>query len=213
MGWWWYPNINGAATDTIRSLAGAGRSKFHRRSERPQGAMSSFTAPLDIRSLPGGRVALLRSLEWRSNTRRKAGGSYRTVTVVLGFMFDGASIPRFIWPLIGHPLSSTVIRAAAIHDWLYSTHRWDYMGESLHELLSTHRRWDLGKTITRAEADREFRDALKLDGTGLIRRWIMWAAVRVFGFMAWRRSYERGPQFNVQAEREVAELWRALAKG
>ena len=47
---------------------------------------------------------------------------------VFGFRFvvpagtttDGASIPRFLWRICGHPLQAPRVYAAMLHDWLYS---------------------------------------------------------------------------------------------
>ena len=46
-------------------------------------------------------------------------GGYMIV-VPAGFVTDGASIPRFLWRLCGHPMSTRRFPAAVIHDWLYS---------------------------------------------------------------------------------------------
>jgi len=47
---------------------------------------------------------------------------------VFGFHFvvpsgattDGASIPRFLWRICGHPLQAPRVYAAMLHDWLYA---------------------------------------------------------------------------------------------
>lgn len=142
--------------------------------------MSSFTAPLDLRAMPDGRVALLRPLAWYTDDPK------HRVTVPLGFLTDGSSIPRPFWPIVGHPLSSTVVRSGALHDWLYHSHRWDNT-----------------RTISRAAADREFRVALQIDGTGPARRWVMWAAVRTFGYWAWT-----SPKRDRIDANTAAEVWR-----
>lgn len=44
------------------------------------------------------------------------------IEVPAGFLFDGASIPRLAWTIIGvTPYDNKIIHAAVIHDWLYST--------------------------------------------------------------------------------------------
>lgn len=44
------------------------------------------------------------------------------IEVPAGFLFDGASIPRLAWTIIGvTPFDHKIIHAAVIHDWLYST--------------------------------------------------------------------------------------------
>lgn len=41
------------------------------------------------------------------------------------FQYDGASIPRLLWPVIGSPFNPKYMKAAAVHDWLYHTHQVD----------------------------------------------------------------------------------------
>lgn len=41
-------------------------------------------------------------------------------TVPKGAETDGASIPRFLWRVCGHPLEAPRVYAAMLHDWLYS---------------------------------------------------------------------------------------------
>lgn len=40
-------------------------------------------------------------------------------TVPAGTRTDGASIPRFLWRICGHPLMAPRVYAALLHDWLY----------------------------------------------------------------------------------------------
>lgn len=44
------------------------------------------------------------------------------VTIKAGFIFDGASVPRALWRVCGHPMSVPRVVAALVHDWLYSAH-------------------------------------------------------------------------------------------
>lgn len=78
------------------------------------------------------------------------------------FDTDGATIPRLLWWLVGHPLTPCFQGAAILHDWLYRLH-----------------------SVTRAEADALFRDKLSEDGAGWLRSRAMWAAVRAFGWLYW----------------------------
>ena len=39
------------------------------------------------------------------------------VTVPAGYHFDGASIPRCLWSLIGSPFDPDLILGACVHDW------------------------------------------------------------------------------------------------
>lgn len=83
-----------------------------------------------------------------------------------GFNTDGASIPPLLWPVIGSPFRPRFVRAAVLHDWLYRT--------------GTH---------TRSEADKIFREVLWNDGVGW-RAWVMWAGVRLGGWLFWHRVSE-----------------------
>ena len=78
--------------------------------------------------------------------------------VPAGFVTDGASIPRFLWRLCGHPMESPRIAAAVVHDWHYTT------GD-----------------IPRADADALFRELLLEAGVAWHRAIIYWLAVRTFG--------------------------------
>lgn len=89
------------------------------------------------------------------------------------YCFDGASIPRWCWSLVGHPFTPAFVRAALLHDALYYTH--------------------INPSLTlpaRKFADRAFRELLRADGVAWWRRWAMYAAVRVFGRFCWDRPAE-----------------------
>lgn len=80
----------------------------------------------------------------------------RIFTIPAGFRTDFASVPRpFVWLL---PKYGVYTRAAILHDFLV-----------------------VHKPVSAVEADRLFNLALKELGTPLIRRWIMWAGVRIGG--------------------------------
>lgn len=88
------------------------------------------------------------------------------LTIDRNFVFDGASIPRICWSLIGvYPTHPKVQAAALVHDALYATHY-----------------------STRAQADRVFYRLCRNDGMSRIRAGLMWTALRSFGWIAWRRS-------------------------
>lgn len=42
---------------------------------------------------------------------------FHWVTIPPGFRFDGASIPRCLWSLIGSPFEPDLMQAACVHDW------------------------------------------------------------------------------------------------
>ncbi len=95
-----------------------------------------------VYTLPGGRLVLIKK----------------------GFIFDGASIPRFFWRIIGHPLDHEFIRAVLLHDGLYAA-------ELLAQILS----------------DKAFLEFMKYyDNVGWIKRNSMHKAVRIGGRSVWK---------------------------
>ena len=89
----------------------------------------------------------------------------RWLLIKAGFVFDGASIPRWLWSVIGSPFDPNWIAAALIHDALYAA-----------ELLS------------RKLCDKELLWAMRLTskiGRDNARRFFV--AVDTFGGWVWRR--------------------------
>jgi len=76
-----------------------------------------------------------------------------------GYSCDGASIPRPLWAVIGHPLYNGYRRASVLHDYLYSL-----------------------PYIPRRLCDDLFRAGLRADGVGRVKARAMWIAVRSFGW-------------------------------
>lgn len=98
------------------------------------------------------------------------------IAVPQGFTTDLASIPRFAWSLL--PPDGPWLKAAVIHDFLYKT-----CGKGV--WLGYPRGFTRDGIYSRAEADWILRDAMKDRGVDVVRRNIIWAAVRVFGGGAW----------------------------
>jgi hypothetical protein len=82
-----------------------------------------------------------------------------------GFDWDGATIPRPFWSIIGGPWHPQVMRASLIHDWLYWTRLCD-----------------------RKTADKILRDCLREDGCTWAKASAMYRAVRIFGGMFFKRT-------------------------
>lgn len=91
------------------------------------------------------------------------------ITIFKGFATDGASIPSFLWRIIGHPFEPRSIRAAVVHDFLYS------------------KRCSLN--IDRKKADREFNRIMKQDGVWIIRRTLMYFGVRIGGWFRFCKNH------------------------
>jgi hypothetical protein len=98
------------------------------------------------------------------------------IAVPSGFPTDLASIPPIAWPFL--PPDGPWLKAAVIHDFLYRT-----CGKGV--WLGNPRGFTREKDYDRAEADWILRDAMKDRGVGIIRRNIIWAAVRLGGGGGW----------------------------
>ena len=88
----------------------------------------------------------------------------RTIRVDRHFVTDFASIPRSLWSVLpkwdGYGLPSVV------HDFLY----WERKGRS------------------RRQADHVMLDAMKDQGVGVLKRGLIYGALRLLGGIAWRRN-------------------------
>ncbi len=87
------------------------------------------------------------------------------IVVPAGTVTDGASIPRFLWRVCGHPLQIPRVYAALVHDYLYGG------GGS--------------SSMTRAEADAIYRELLVRYGWGRFRAGVEYFALRMFGGSHW----------------------------
>lgn len=170
--------------------------------------MARFTDDLTVVNRLSGRVhrwALCEPLVYRLADTPAS----EHVTVPPGFGTDFASVPRPLWSWIA-PWGRHG-RAAVIHDFLYQ------LGSVTDPLTRTLRR------PSRREADRIFRDAMAvLDRVILARsrlwrgplrllyparllladarRWLIWAAVALFGFWAYRRQQAVGSSPGLEHE-------------
>lgn len=77
------------------------------------------------------------------------------------FTFDGNSLPRALWWL---SVPTDFLEAGAVHDFLY------HYGDD------------------RRVADRAYKEVLHLQGMGVVRRWARYAALRLFGGIAFRKA-------------------------
>lgn len=84
----------------------------------------------------------------------------RVFIVPEGFVTDFASVPRL--PLAFLLTGDQAHEAAVIHDYIYA-----------HKLL------------TRSQADAVFKEAMGVSGEPGWRAWLMWAGVRLGGWVAW----------------------------
>lgn len=85
---------------------------------------------------------------------------------VLGFLTDGGTIPRFAWPLVGHPFGR-YLPAFVIHDY-----EWSFRAENF------------GAT------NRVLAEALAALGCPFITRQLIVRNVSTFGYGIWKRGTE-----------------------
>jgi len=111
------------------------------------------------------------------------------ITISAKFIFDGASLPRIVWTLLGlYPMHHKVQAAAGVHDALYRTHY-----------------------TTRWVADVVFFSLCRNDGLDWFRCSVMFVALRVCGVIAWHnyspgtmREARRMVAFGVPFDRPVS---------
>lgn len=121
--------------------------------------MSAFLDKLNFRNAGyhGGSL-LLRLTNWL-----RYQSSLGLVTVPKNFITDGASVPRCFWNVF--PPFGDYFPAAVVHDFLYSP---------------------LNEEFTRDEADFIFLEAMHAVGVPWYRRHVIHAAVRAFGWTAFK---------------------------
>jgi len=135
--------------------------------------MSQFTDRLEVTPLPGGKLwELLKAFEYHVGHE----GSGEVVVVQAEFVTDFASIPRWAWPVIGHPVGEYG-KAAVIHDWLY---QYPCDGLPIAEPERTKRR-----------CDQIFLEGMRVLGVSWWKRSVMYFAVKVGGGGAWEKYRNR----------------------
>ena len=155
--------------------------------------MSSFTSPLEYKSIPKSNLKEI-TKGFRYFPIDKHVGPY--ITVPQGFKYDGASIPRFLWPIVGHPWSGYYDQAAAVHDLLYRNVGWVVIWED-HVGLDA---YDIDRIIhislispvmliqfSRDAVDKLFYEACEVLGTPKHKALTLYSGVKAFGWHAWNR--------------------------
>jgi hypothetical protein len=101
------------------------------------------------------------------------------IVVEAGFDTDYASVPRPLWSL--YPPDASYTEAAIIHDGLY----WhQHTAEPTEANLAA----GLARPVTRAQADAVFLEAMVALGVPVVRRRVLYRAVRVGGGRAWENN-------------------------
>lgn len=114
-------------------------------------SMELFDAAMDVWEL---------SEDWHCDIPGKE--RYR-LHIKKGYRTDGASIPRFAWTIVGHPLKGYLLRGALCHDGLYES-----------------------KLLTKKRSDLALYDIIRLDGSGWWAGNTIYSSVAQFGGKAWR---------------------------
>ena len=122
-------------------------------------SITDFTLPnIALPKSKGGNAVLLS--DWRVTI------DGATFDLRAGTTTDGASIPRFLWRVCGHPLEAPRVYAALLHDALY--------GGQFRDLVPT-----------RAAADEIYRDLLIALDVSSFRAYTEYYALRLFGSSHW----------------------------
>ena len=89
-----------------------------------------------------------------------AGG--KSFIIPPGYISDGLSVPRLFWSILSPQCDARTLHGGVCHDHDYEFH-----------------------TTTRLEADVFLRDDLIRHGFSIILSWIIFAGVRLFGWLYW----------------------------
>lgn len=111
-----------------------------------------------------------------SYTTGPIGGQPRTITVLAGFEFDLASIPRVLWSALAP--NELSLAAPLIHDYLYVLNTPPDGQSPAGSIAPPH-------TFTRKQADDLFYDMMIAAGVSKLRAEAAWTAVRLFGGYFW----------------------------
>ena len=123
----------------------------------------------DVRVVQGSTMILL--ADWHVEGMLPD-GRVLYLDVKAGFVFDGASIPRALWRVCGHPLEAPRIAAALAHDWIYAS-----------------------KCVPRVDADLIYRTICAWVGIPAFCRNVEHAALRLCGWVAWNGHGEADRNF------------------
>lgn len=119
--------------------------------------MSYFVCPLVIKQINRNTWKVVHSFSYV----HESGNMVEKIGVPGGFVTDGASIPRLLWTVVGHPLGKYA-QAAVLHDYLYYRNMY-----------------------TRKKCDNIFLDGMKTLKVNYIKRYAMYYAVRAISWIPW----------------------------
>jgi len=93
--------------------------------------------------------------------------SHQLFVIPEGFVTDCASIPQFLWSVLGHPFGKNIRKASTLHDFLYRNN-----------------------VVKRKVADQMFYDALVDEGMDQDRAQVYYSGVRIGGSKAYQKGEE-----------------------
>jgi len=125
--------------------------------------MSKFLTDLDVMLLSDSANSDRGSWQLKSALIYQSDVANQVFIVPVGFVTDFASVPRI--PIAFDIVGDTAHAAAALHDWLYTTH-----------------------PVARDVADAVLQEAAKVSGVSAFKAWLMWAGVRMGGASHWSPS-------------------------
>lgn len=149
----------------------------------------NFPLPLKVEFLDGKRWKVFEPFVYRS-------AKYGVRTIQADTIFDFGSIPPKLHGLIS---PTCVGKSFLVHDDAYE--RGDLTREQADDLF-----WECmavesrEQTEARKSAIAARSGFIPEKGTGLIRRWIIWRAVRRFGFIAWRQHRQRDGELKLHGQ-------------
>lgn len=101
------------------------------------------------------------------------------VIVPEGFVYDGASVPRILWSISGLTKDGLLRGAALVHDFVYH-HKGKLPKGSL--FVDTEKGFVAIPThISKKQADKTFKQMMRIAGVGKFKSHIAYLAVRLFG--------------------------------
>lgn len=125
--------------------------------------MSQFTDPLLVTPLPDGKSWVIVS-DFSFYVGEEEDNNI--IHVAKGFVTDFASVPRMLWWAL--PKWGVYGKAAVLHDWLY---------------------WE--QSQTRTQADDIMLEAMNVLNVSIIKKRLIYRAVRTFGRFAWKNNKQK----------------------
>ena len=143
--------------------------------------MSEIEQP-DIRPIEGGKYRLAENYSYywppvQGNCR---------VTIPKGFVYDGASVPQWLWSITGLRPDGLIRAAALVHDFFYR-----YGGKPPKGTIAKnyHNRWyQVPFRCTRKAADHFFFQIMEDFSMPWLKRTLAYRAVRLCGWYYWREK-------------------------